>query len=301
MKTTAALVLTALALAACGGDTTPPNMNMLPKDPPAPERGIQIKAGEYTVAPGEERYLCWAVTLQEPADVAVTRIDVFDASAVHHVLVSRALQAEPATSECPVLARTTWQPFYGGGKGTKGLVLPDGAGFRIAGNTQVVVQLHLLNATTQPVTEKAFVNLTYAADATQVVPAGIFTLGTLGISIPPGATDYEVGAGCAAPKDLNVFAALPHMHQIGTRITFSYGATQTDARELVRRDPWLFGEQEMELMKLPVKKGEYISTACRYNNTTDKTVGWGESSLDEMCFFAMFYTPYSGGGNGCIK
>jgi hypothetical protein len=38
---------------------------------------------------------------------------------------------------------------------------------------------------------------------------------------------------------------------------------------------------------------------CHYDNHTDADVKYGESSDDEMCFFVMFYYPYTG-LDGCI-
>lgn len=37
-------------------------------------------------------------------------------------------------------------------------------------------------------------------------------------------------------------------------------------------------------MPVPMRAGDWVEVRCHYTNKTPKTVNWGESSLDEMCF-----------------
>src|SRR5579883_2522633 len=137
--------------------------------PPAPANGYQLATGSYTVPAGSEQYLCFAHTLTEKTDVAITEFQVYPSQFVHHLAVFRTLEKEPeGMSVCPVLIKTTWIPMFAGGRGTSGLTLPAGAGFQLAANDQVLVQLHLLNATSQSSEGQTFVNMTYAPRGSQV-------------------------------------------------------------------------------------------------------------------------------------
>src|SRR5262249_5108351 len=137
--------------------------------------------------------------------------------------------------------KTTWLPLFGGGKSVGGLQLPAGAGFQVPKDAQLLVQLHLLNATQAPVTQKVIVNMDYAADPTSVTPAGIFALGSMTINLPAGASNAQVTSSCMLPKTMNVFAVQPHMHYLGTKLQFELGSAQDSAQMVYQRNPWSFG------------------------------------------------------------
>lgn len=40
-----------------------------------------------------------------------------------------------------------------------------------------------------------------------------------------------------------------------------------------------------------VAQGDVITTTCKWNNTTDRLVHWGENTEDEMCFNYTAYYP----------
>jgi hypothetical protein len=52
---------------------------------------------------------------------------------------------------------------------------------------------------------------------------------------------------------------------------------------------------------LKLKAGDTVDVECTYNNTTDRTVAFGESSLDEMCFIGLYKFPLSDDGLVCIR
>ena len=105
---------------------------------------------KFSLAAGQERYLCYAKTLQEDAVVNAynSRGDRF----VHHVIFSRARapQAE-GFEECDVSFRSAWEPLFLTGAGDTTLEFPADAGHRLAKGTQLIVQMHLLNAAAAPV------------------------------------------------------------------------------------------------------------------------------------------------------
>jgi hypothetical protein len=292
MRTT---IFALIALAGCGSS---PMMNT---DPAPPAHGYQIATGPYTIPAGTEQYSCFAHTLTETEAQAITKFEVFDSPSVHHMVVFKTIAPEPeGYTDCPVLIKQTWLPLFAGGRGTPGITLPDGAGFPLQANDQILMQLHLLNAGTQASTEKTFVNLTYADDPTKVTPAGIFAVGSMNIDIPAGAMGYQVKAGCNIDVPLNVFAVFPHMHKIGTKITVEQGTMESDAQQIYARDPWVFGDQPMDLMSRTIPKGAYLHTTCTYDNTTTADVTYGEHTSNEMCYSILFYTPFTA-LDGCIN
>ena len=49
---------------------------------------------------------------------------------------------------------------------------------------------------------------------------------------------------------------------------------------------------------MKLEAGQYSRVTCNYDNTTDRTVTYGESTLDEMCFIGMFSV---GGLINCVE
>jgi hypothetical protein len=74
-------------------------------------------------------------------------------------------------SECSVLFRTSWLPLYGGGVSSVELSLPEGAGFRLEKGQQLLMQLHLQNATGKPITSRTAMKLATVDPSTPVLSA----------------------------------------------------------------------------------------------------------------------------------
>src|SRR5262249_22081577 len=159
------------------------------------------------------------------------------------------------------------QPIWAGGRNTNGLVLPQGVGFQIDADTQYLVQLHLLNAGTRPVTERSAVNLRYA-DPAGLQPAGIFAPGTFSPNIPAGVMNFQQVKSCTADRQMHVFAAFPHMHKLGKRLEFVQGATQASATMQYVKDPWVFGDQPMDPVDFQIATGDFIQSTCTWDNPT---------------------------------
>ncbi len=308
-----ALLLLSLALtAACtdGGTAASPDAAPVAPDaaapvvidPPPPAGGYQLTTDEYTVEPGQERYLCY--TFYSPADreIAITKVEPVNGVSVHHVALFQSfLYPEPdGFHECPELVRTNWQPIWAGGAGGASLTLPDGVAFRIAPSTQYVVQFHLQNTGDAPVTERSAINLTDGGDATAYEPAGIFAIGSFNLNIPTGAMDFQQILECNADRQMNVFAAFPHMHKLGTKLSFDTGATVDTAAEAYKIDPWKFGDQPMDPVDFSITSGDFMRATCHWDNTTGAPVVFGESSDNEMCFMILFYWPMHDLG-GCVN
>ncbi len=284
-----------LLLAACTAEMPPPPEDLAPARP-----GLTLKSDEYTLPANSEKYYCYTVNLDK--DVAIDEVVVHNGSRTHHVAIFSTLAPEPAGfSECPSLIKQTWVPLYGGGQGTSGVKLPPGAAFKFPKDKQLLMQLHLVNASSSPVTERTTADLFYSpADPATLLPAGIFALGNMSFQLPVGATNYPVVSKCAAPKALDVFALFPHMHRLGKSISLEYGTAEASATKVYGVDSWSFGDQPMTLQNLKVNKGDFLRATCTYDNTDGTMVTYGESTFNEMCFMVLFYTPFDNLG-ACIN
>lgn len=287
MRSQLALIL--LTMAACGDAPVTP-----PPTPPNPLL-ISFDTNSYTLKAGEEvKYLCYTTRLAGDVDPLVTQITPLYGQATHHLGVYYTLVDEPdGVFTCPDLVRDTWIPLYGGGVESGTLKAPDGAAFYMKKNQQILVQLHLLNASPNPVTDKATIQLLTTRDPNPT-PAGMFGMTNTQIALDPSATG-SAAMDCEVSHDLNVFAAFGHMHQLGTKITLS-----KTMGPVLFEESWDFNNQPTVPKLFQVKKGESLHLDCQYLNTTNQKVEYGESTASEMCSFALYYTPYTR-LDGCMQ
>jgi hypothetical protein len=250
---------------------------------------------DFTLQPGEEKYLCYAETLEE--DLAIDRFDYKARPGIHHSIFSKTLAPEPnGFSECKVLLRTTWVPSFLSATGDASIELPAGSGVILAKGTQVVVQLHLLNAGTAPMTNHYSMTMRKST-VKNPDPIGIYAFGTLSLQVPPKATSQQSDR-CTNPQDLDVFAVLPHMHTTGKALKFEAGQTDDTLKEIYRIDDFNFDRQVVMPHPFQLKAGMRTRVTCTFDNTSDKTLKFGESSLDEMCFMITF-AKHREGVDGC--
>jgi predicted small lipoprotein YifL len=289
MRTVIVSMLVLTALAACGADE--PTIDP-PLEPAAPDGGQQLATTTYRLEPGEEKYICYQFYSPDEA-VAITRVDQISAPGVHHMFLFQAFgRNEPdEPHECNTLIRTTWQPIWVANTGEHSLAMPAGTGFVIAPGTQYIVQLHLQNSGDEPIDVRGALNLTYEHDVSSVIPAGMYGLGSFTVDIPANAAHHEVTVSCTPQKDLNVFGVLPHMHKLGTKIVLERTPAGGDASAFYKIDPWLFGDQPLDMLDGKISAGEHLQLTCSYRNPYDHAVKYGESSDEEMCFFLLFYYP----------
>jgi len=250
---------------------------------------------EITVPAGQERYECFSKTLDE--DIAVDRFDFVGSPSVHHVFLSRTLAPEPeGLSECNVIFKQTWLPMFVTGNGSTSLEYPAGAATVLHKGQQIVLQLHLLNATAADVAKSASVVMRKST-LTNPDPVGIYAFGTQKITLPAGGPS-DVVVDCTPTEDVEAFATLAHMHKLGTSLHLSVEGDDGQMHEVVNRDPYSFNKQYIEADPIRAPKGKKTHLTCGYDNTTDHVVTFGESSNDEMCYL-VGYVRGKEGAFGC--
>ena len=284
------MLCTLLFAWACGGS---------PKADPAPEAPALTLDGDYTLQPGQENYLCYTMNLPSD-DIVLTKIVPTYGIGTHHILLAQTIAPEPkGKSECKVLFKTTWVPLYAGGKDSGQLALPSDSGFKpVVKGQQILLQLHLQNTTSAPITARTSMHIEYAPAATVTKRAGIWGMDDRAIALAPHSASTKMSMSCMADKEMSVFGVLGHMHKFGKRLTLSRGKTL--GAEVLYDEPWQFDLQPIVPKVFTVAKGDQMFLECEHANNGDKTIGYGESSDNEMCSAVLYYTPYDS-LDGCIK
>ncbi len=128
--------------------------------------------------------------------------------------------------------------------------------------------------------------------------AGVITLGSAAITLPPGTDNLAVTGVCPAlatamlPEALHVLSSFPHMHQLGKSFRTDIVRAGVTSN-LVDVPVWDFNNQRgypQDPQKVFLRPGDELRTTCVYRNDTNATVRFGGATENEMCFnFVLAY------------
>jgi hypothetical protein len=301
------LLICALALGACASEGDPPT------GPELTGETFTVNWGPVTVEPGGENTQCVTVDLGNEAPAKIHEIRNQLGTTSHHLIVYRIDDASPdATSpvDCTPFAGTL-SPSMGAAplmitqKHDDTLTLPTGVAYSFAAHQRVRLELHFFNSTDQP--QVAMATSTFAVGTPEQIrdEASFLFIGTPDIELAPR-SQATVEAYFTPPESLagvKYYAITGHTHALGTdvQVAIAPARDSTDLTPIYAPAPFSWSEPPTErhdpAFELP--DGGGFRFHCDYVNTTDVTVGFGESATDEMCFFWAYYYP-SQGARMCV-
>jgi hypothetical protein len=251
---------------------------------------VDFVSDTYMLQPGEEKFFCYATNLPADRDIAIVKLEPTYGAGTHHIVVAQTLAPEPAFSECPVLSKSTWAPIYAGGKDSTALVLPENTGFvPLTRGQQLVMQLHLQNATDAPISAKTAMRIDFVDATPGLVHAGFVGFDNRTLAIPAHSDAAMNQMSCTIGQELDVFAALGHMHKHGLHIDASRGPTA--GVEMLFAEDWNFDAQPVAPASFKLMPNDNLFVRCTYRNDGDAAVVYGESSDTEMCVLILYYAP----------
>lgn len=242
-----------------------------------------LLSGEWELGAGEE-ITSAILTMTAERDIVVGAIRPIAPLGTHHT----------------VLALNGFSPgdyVYASGVDTNELVFPEGVGLRIPAGSEVVLQLHLFNPTPGALAGTSGIEIVELADEEVQEEAEIILPGPMDLAIPP-LGEHTRSSTCVVDTPQTLFALFPHMHQLGShfRTTLTVGGEDVTIHDA----PYEFEHQPfLAFDPIALAPGDAIETECTWNNTTNETVYWGESSEAEMCFAILYRWPAQAGGGFC--
>lgn len=296
-------------LVACGGDTAnDPGSGGSTGDPgtggsgatgtgmPPPDGDWQsLIEGTWDLPSGQEDYWCARKTIEE--DLYISAFRAIAPNGTHHTLLTRTNGSQP-DGEFPCSAGNLADDMiYASGVGTDPFGFPEGVAIKLEAGTQLLLNLHLYNPTTSAVdgTSGTEVLVLPASEVQQ--EAEMIFAGTVAIFVGPQ-VEQTINGTCDFPVDATVGTIWPHMHQYGTHMKVVHEAADGDT--VLHDAPYDFNEQvNYTIDPVLVRGGERIRVFCSYENTTDATLTFGDSSDDEMCFAGLYRYPALGTGLFC--
>ena len=171
--------------------------------------------------------------------------------------------------------------------------MPSEAGFPEDATTHFVVQLHYVNLEgASNLTDSSGFDLC-TTSTLRPNDADVMAFGTTNVAIPAHSSRTET-CNVQVPSwgaSTHLFAAFPHMHELGTSIgTTALPANGGAPVDLGTLAHWTFGAQGWLPISDFLQPGDVVKTVCAWNNPTDQEVTFGENTSNEMCYsFTMYY------------
>ncbi len=283
----------------------PPPGDAGPVEPLDCAPDLSIKPSEPWAMPQTDanEYVCYGVDVESPTDKHITALTprIQNPAIVHHVLVFKSDTAYPTKPQkCPSGGSLQWRLMYGWAPGGKNMVLPKEAGFALPAGKQThfIVQVHYNNArglTGQSDTS----GVDLCTSAPRANEAEVLAFGTQKIDLP---RKSELDKTCsvtvpAALAGKKIFAAMPHMHELGyaidTKLYKAGGGAPIDLGTVPR---WDFNQQYWQPLDATIGANDVVKTHCAWKNPTTRDVKFGENTEDEMCYsFTMYYPRIDSG------
>lgn len=309
-------------LFACGGNDTGGggggggDAQVTADAPPLSGQQYSLDWGPVTVAPGQEGTKCIWLKLSNDAPIKVHQLHNVLSSSSHHLIVYK--------DDMDTVEQTTpidCQPFTGALNTTgaiapmmitqkmdDALTLPDKVAYTLAPHQMIKIEMHYINSGDQPADATAKVEF-YAVDPSTIMhEASILFAGSPDIGTCTNCTPLPAGATATVhqfftlPSSLDlsashVFAITGHTHHLGTDMQVRVAPSKTGPMTSVYKPtPFSWSEPETTNHTPPfsVPVGGGFDFECKYTNTTNAAVKFGESATDEMCFFWAYYYPSQG-------
>jgi hypothetical protein len=305
----AAILVLLLVACADPGDGAPP-------DPTAIQ---SFDFGPYALGPGEEvTDKCVQISLHNDDYLFVNAVELTTGAGFHHsnwmFVPDHIFPGEDGTFVCDdrnfnepaaavfggvLFAQSTQAPH-------ERQAFPPGVVIRIPPRFKLVTQIHLLNASDQPLAVTPNIQLapTAAADVTTVLAGISFEDQALGL--PPMkrsqfTLDCELGethrARLGRDPDFKIYYALAHYHELGTGLVVEAVTADGAATEVystvARPGDVLGGPIDPPFDMTGFTR---LRFSCRFENPRPDVVGWGTGD-QEMCVFLAFSdSPYNFGG-----
>ncbi|MBA3499936.1 MAG: hypothetical protein H0T65_06175, partial [Deltaproteobacteria bacterium] len=292
-------------VAACGGGGT--NNDMMGDDMPPVDAAIdappfnppagftRLIGGTWNLTAGQkDTYVCVRFTV--PTDTYVTNIIAQAPPGTHHTVlsISDSSTAGPDNQYNCSVNTLGMVMLYASGVGTSPLDFPANVGVKIAAGTQVHLNLHLFNASDNPLSGESAIWIKSQPTPTPTLAEMVFA-GRIIFSIPSNNMNTNIVGGCDNTRSFKLFAVWPHMHQLANHSKFEILRPGNPAPppEVIHDMPYGFAEQNYykQSPEIQVNPGDKIRVTCTFKNNTGQVVIFGDSSTEEMCFVGMYRYP----------
>ncbi|MGO8998468.1 MAG: hypothetical protein ACLQVI_34545 [Polyangiaceae bacterium] len=280
--------------------------------PDAATPTVACNSNNVTISPGsawtmpqneENVYVCYTATVPVFGDGGTNHVMAITPNIVNHKIVHHVLlfQADPADTSvtttpqpCNAGGSLTWRIVYGWAPGGGPMQTPPNVGFPYDATTQWIVQVHYNNAAGYSGETDTSGFSFCSTDQPVQYDSDVVAFGTQNINIPAYST-LDQTCKITVPSlfaGIHLFAAFPHMHQIGTAIQSEQAiAGGSSLVGMAQNVPWNFNSQIWFPINATLNEGDVVSTRCAWQNDTSSAVTFGQDTENEMCYSFTAYYP----------
>lgn len=183
--------------------------------------------------------------------------------------------------------------------------LPDGYGFRLPKNSDLVVQVHY-HRDGRVERDHLQIGIYFAKKTAgmKVYKGGVIAGRFL--AIPPGNPNFKITGSTTVEHECVLHSIMPHMHLLGRQIKVTMTPPGEKKRDLLAINSWDYNWQETYFLEkpMPLKVGTVIEVEAIYDNSDrnpnnpnspPRYVTFGEQTTNEMCFVFLGATSDSPG------
>ena len=274
---------------------------------PLPEKGYQVKAGPFDVAPHFERELFVRRDLGNAAPIYITRIETRMRANSHHLLVYtfnpdipasimpavdviRDIRRPDGSMDILKMLPMGYHAFVGGSMTpTGGFQFPAGVALELPAKAVLDLNSHYVNSTSATVTGEIYVNLNTVDRSAVTQVAHTLFMNNESFSLPPNkrttiTRTFKVSA------TTTIIMLSSHMHKHGEKFVARISGGSRNGEIVYENTDWADPAIKIFAQPLVLLSGEGLTSEVTYNNTTTSTISFGLTSEDEMnIIFGYFY------------
>ena len=300
-------LLVVALVAGCHSSSSTPSVPMLPELKsilePKPANGYQVIMPVVKgLQPGADNEICTWTDIVVDHDISVRAVQAFQTAGGHHVVLYTTTKQQPpgTTRTCSDDDMATFRFSAGsGGEGQYGKnEAPGNLVYHVTAGSQIVLNHHYINATTQVRDAQSAMNVWLADPGQQYRNSGSLAIVDTSLKIPSGPSTMDIH--CTMPRDFKAWFMIPHMHAYGTRITITHVSRAAAPETLFDVQQWspAFTFHPPEIRKDPdspmlFAAGDQLDVHCEWNNTTANPMTFGV----EMCVGFSEFVDEAGVGN----
>jgi hypothetical protein len=230
-----------------------------------------------------------------------------NAAVLHHWLLysETAMSADGSIEPCQLSGPTG---FICGQASTRALItgwapgrgdfrLPAGVGLELpAPGALMAIEFHYYNSTSGMTAQDQSGVEICVTSKFRTNTASVTWLGSENINIPAHAAGTASGTckplrmGMNATDPIHVLYSWPHMHKLGNHLK-TVVQRAAGGQDLMYDGDFSFQFQVLHDSPLLLQAGDSLTTTCSFQNSTDASVSFGQSTDKEMCFNFTYAWP----------
>lgn len=182
----------------------------------------------------------------------------------------------------------------------------DGAALELPANAVVVSQIHLVNAADVAIDTGVSMTLGAVDEADVAIRLRPLSFDFHQLAIPPNQrsrfeTSCDMEDATGAPLDISLYYVLPHYHSWAEGMDIALAGGERDGEEVYQIESGI-GEPLGSTLTPPLSMSgsRGIRFSCSFDNSSDRTIGYGNNQNDEMCIFLAFTDSQLSFGGGVL-